>query len=311
MSSVPPDSTWDNPRLPSNFCPLPTVDEVAYAEAGGRRLMASAEAGCGTCGLGSVGGDHRRSPERKVSRQARGEGTQATRQGPHGRGETGEAGGSVGRGRGRRRLQVRGGRAEGLQLWCLGSSRAPDSRGSSGAHLSSPLPLPSEVPVVEHLLAVWIQGPVVAFTCAGREGSAQKIGRLTDHGVNMTNGGQLQEDSPSGPSISLHPHPKPSGLHLGGPSQLDWEECGQARKAREGQQPRILSLSKFKSREKAYGAHSHLDCGSHAANGAERTMLGLYVGSRASRGSVSLALPILGVDTVFPVLQQRILKSEK
>lgn len=181
LSSSPVDTACGTiPGLPSNFSPFPTVDEVTDAEAGGRRLMAGGEAERGAGGLGTVGSDRRGSPERKVARQAPGKGTEASSQGAHGRGETGEAGGCLGNGRGRREPQVRGGGAQGLQFRRLGSSRAPGTRGCGRARLPPPLPLPSEVPVVEHLLAVWVQGPVIAFTCGRRKGPDQKIRDLTE-----------------------------------------------------------------------------------------------------------------------------------
>lgn len=151
--------------LPSNFSPFPAVDKVTDSKTGGCRLMARGEHWRGVRDLGTMSGHRCRPPERKVPRQAPGEGAQAAGQGAHGRGEAREASGSLGPRRGRRGLRVQGSRGPGLLRVCFGF---PWTRGSRGrARLPSPFPLPSEVPVIEHLFAVWVQGPVIAFTCRG------------------------------------------------------------------------------------------------------------------------------------------------
>ena len=200
---------------------------MTEAEAGGRGLVARGEARRGAKGLGSVGGDRRwPPPERKVARQASGEGAKAASQSAHSRGETREAGGGLGCGWRGRGLQVQASRARGLQRWRLGPSPAPGSRAHGRAGFSSPLPLPSEVPVVKHLLAVGVQGPVIAFTCRRRNSPVQKVRALTGRGVSQR-GGQLQKDPLLALTEGLSPRPHSTlDRHSvpDGPPQQDWEE---------------------------------------------------------------------------------------
>lgn len=173
-------------------------------EAGGRRLMARGEAWRGARGLGAVGSHCRRSPKRKVSCQTPGDGANAGSQGAHARGKAGETGGSLGRGRGRRGQQAWGSRAQGLQLQHLGCARAQGSAGGCRPRLPSPPSLPSEVPVIEHLLAVRVQGPVIPFTCR-RKGPAQKTRGVTAAGVDTRNGGDFSTTPPPAPPGGLTP----------------------------------------------------------------------------------------------------------
>lgn len=218
--------------------------------------MATGEARRGARGLGTVCGDRYRSPERKVTRQSPWEGTQATSQGAHGRGETGEAGGSLGCRRGWRGLQVRGRCAQGIPLQRLGSFWAPGSRGYSCACLPSPLPLPSKVPVVEHFLAVWVQGPVIAFACGGRKSLVQKTRGLKGRGVNLRNGGQLWKDSLTGSTqgpltppqtVGWLSVPERTGLHRQSRKNLHFPESSE-----KGVPQEMLRSPKFKYREKAH-----------------------------------------------------------
>lgn len=137
---------------------------MTHPKAGSHHLMARGKALRSVRDLGTVGNRCWWPSERKVTDQALWEGAQAASQGSHRSGEPREAWGSLGCRRGPRCLCVLGSWATELQcgsLWAAGSRRS----GHTG--LSSPPPLPSEVPIIEHLLTVWVQRPVIAFTYGG------------------------------------------------------------------------------------------------------------------------------------------------
>jgi hypothetical protein len=85
-------STWPVSSFPSNFSPIPAVDEVPHPKACSPCLMARSEAWRGVRNLRAVGSRGWWWPsQRKVMGQTIREGAKAAGQGSHGRGEAREA----------------------------------------------------------------------------------------------------------------------------------------------------------------------------------------------------------------------------
>lgn len=190
---------------PSHVAPIRAVREVARAEAGGRPLR-------GRGGSGGLGRRHpRRPPEAEVSSQAPGEGGPAASQRAHGQCKAGEAGGGQRwgarsrpvRGLGGRRGRCAGDRGLRGSREPVQAARCTRRRGPD--RLRPPLPPTPEVPVVEHLLAVGVQGPVTALSCGRRQAGLGSVHGTAGHG------GQPQSDpgqvaGSSGPRLGSGPH---------------------------------------------------------------------------------------------------------
>lgn len=90
----------------------------------------------------------------------------------------------------------------------IGAGGTPQPAGPLGrAGLGPSLPPPPEIAVIEHLLAVGVEGPVVAFTCGQREGAARSPP------LPHRWGGRRGRHLPAGPpSPSPYPgRPRPAG----------------------------------------------------------------------------------------------------
>lgn len=168
---------------------------------------------------------------------------EATGQGAHGRGQTGEAGRGFGRGRdaeARRSAEAapRGSRSGALApVYGLGRSGGCDCARLPSASFGSSCYCTS--------FAVWIQGPVIAFTCGRRKDRLRKTGLAEGMGEKVRKGGQLQRDS--------------SALHelLTPPQTLRWDHAVLTGVHSEGRCLRIHE-PEAKAREEAYELRKEL-----------------------------------------------------
>lgn len=94
LSSMLEQSTWLVSSLPSNFSPIPAVNEVPHPKASSPCLMAWTKARGGVRNLRTAGRFSRWPRQRKVLGQTIREGAKAASQGSQGGGEAREASGS-------------------------------------------------------------------------------------------------------------------------------------------------------------------------------------------------------------------------